>query len=99
MSEDGIEIHFDEKSGCLELACEPDAFAAYRNVAREHLKGFPDIPLEKVIEINVVDATSFTAHRNAPKRGMGGVLFGIVVAVILALALFGAYALLAKIGG
>ena len=53
MSQDGIEIHFDEKRGYLELACEPDAFAAYREVARDHLKDFPQVALEKVIELKL----------------------------------------------
>jgi len=97
MSQDGIEIHFDEKRGYLELACEPDAFAAYREVARDHLKDFPEVALEKVIELNIVDTATFVARRDAPKRRIGGLIFGLVVAVVLALAVLGAYALIAKI--
>lgn len=97
MAQDGIEIHFDEKHGYLQLACEPDAFAAYRSVALEHLKGFPDIPIDRVIEMNIVDTTTFVARRDAPKRRIGGLFFGIVVVVILALAVIGAYALVTKI--
>ena len=47
---DGIEIHYDEKRGRLELACEPDAFAPYRDLARQHLADMPEIRIEKVIE-------------------------------------------------
>jgi hypothetical protein len=54
MSQDGVEIHFDQKRGYLELACEPDAFAPYREIAREQLKEFPDISIDKVMEINIV---------------------------------------------
>jgi len=97
MSQNGIEIHFDEKHGCLRLACEPDAFAAYRSVAREHLKDFPDIPIDKVIEMNIVDTATFVARRDTPKRRIGGLIVCIIVAVILALALVGAYALISKI--
>lgn len=97
MAQDGIEIHFDEKHGYLQLACEPDAFATYRSVAREHLKDFADIPIDKVVEMNIVDATNFVARRDAPKRRIGGFLFGITVVAILALAVIGAYALIAKI--
>ena len=97
MSEDGIEIHFDEKRGYLEIACEPDAFAGYRDLARNHLKDFPEITLEKVMEINIVDTATFVARRNAPKHRIGGLIFGVVVAVVLALAAFGAYAVITKI--
>ena len=97
MSEDGIEIHFDEKRGYLQLACEPDAFAAYCSVAREHLKDFPDIPIDKVIEMHIVDTATFVARRDAPKRRIGGLVFGIFIAIILVLAIVGACALIAKI--
>lgn len=97
MSQDGIEIHFDEKHGYLRLACEPDAFAAYQSVAREHLKDFPDIPVDKVIEMNIVDTATFVARRDAPKRRIGGLFFGIIVVVIIALAVIGACALFTKI--
>ena len=41
---DGIEIHFDEKNGYLELACEPDAFAPYREIAKRQLAEIPGLP-------------------------------------------------------
>jgi len=96
MTKDGIEIHFDEKRGYLELACEPDAFAAYRDLARDHLKDLPEIPIDKVMELNIVDTATFVARRDAPKRRIGGLIFGLVVAVILALAVIGACALITK---
>ena len=68
MSQESIEIHFDEERGYLQLACEPDAFATYRNVAHEHLKDFPDIPIDKVIEINITNTATFVARNDAPKR-------------------------------
>jgi hypothetical protein len=96
MPKDGIEIHFDEKRGYLELACEPDAFASYRDLAREHLKDLPEIPLDKVVEMNIVDTATFVARRDAPKRRIGGLIIGFVVVVILVLAFVGACALIAK---
>ena len=65
---DGIEIHFDEKRGYLELACEPDAFAPYREFARTQLVDIPDVSLDKVIEIHIVDTATFVARRDAPRR-------------------------------
>jgi hypothetical protein len=97
MTQDGIEIHFDEKRGILELACEPDAFAAYRYVAREQLKDFPEIPLDKVVEMNIVDTATFVARRDAPRNRVLGMMVAILVAAILALALIGAWALIAKL--
>ncbi|EDY16737.1 hypothetical protein CfE428DRAFT_5700 [Chthoniobacter flavus Ellin428] len=97
MTQDGIEIHFDEKNGYLELACEPDAFAAYRNVAREHLKDFPGIPIHKIVEINIVDTATFVGRRGTAKRRIGNLFFGFVATVILALALIGAYALIRRL--
>jgi hypothetical protein len=97
MSKDGIEIHFDEKRGYLELACEPEAFSAYREIARDQLKDFPDISLDKVMEINIVDTSTFVARRDAPKRRIGGIAIGGVVVLILVLAVIGACAIIAKI--
>jgi hypothetical protein len=96
MSKDGIEIHFDEKRGYLELACEPDAFAAYRDLARDQLKDLPEIPVDKVMELNIVDTATFVARRDAPKQRIWSWIVGLVVAVILALAVVGACALIAK---
>ncbi len=97
MSQEGIEIHFDEKRGYLELACEPDAFAPYREIAREHLKDFPDISIDKVIEMNIVDTATLVARRDAPKNRIWGFIFGLLVIVVLILAIFGAYALITKV--
>jgi hypothetical protein len=94
---DGIEIHFDEKRGYLELACEPDAFAPYREIARDQLKDFPDIALEKVIEINIVDTATLVARRDAPKRRIGEIIVGLLIAAVIALAVIGAFAIIAKI--
>ena len=47
MTRDGIEIEFDEKRGYLHLACEADAFAPYREIAREQLKDIPDVSVAK----------------------------------------------------
>lgn len=99
MSQDGIEIHFDEKRGYLQLACEPDAFAAYLEVARKHLEVLPEITLDKVIEINITDTATFVARRDAPGHRLGGIIFGAAVVVILLLAVIGACALIAKIVG
>jgi hypothetical protein len=43
MSEEGIEIHYDAKRRMLELACESDAFAAFRDPARKQLCDLPEI--------------------------------------------------------
>ena len=55
---DGIEIRYDDRRGYLELACEPDAFALYREVAHRQLSGFSEIPIEKVTEINVINSAA-----------------------------------------
>jgi hypothetical protein len=83
-----MEIHFDEKRGYLELGCEPDAFAAYRELARSQLADFPEISMDKVIEVNVVDMATFVARRDAPRRRVwdwavtGLILLVLVFAVI-----------------
>jgi hypothetical protein len=97
MSQDGVEIHFDQKRGYLELACEPDAFAPYREIAREQLKEFPDISIDKVMEINIVDTETFVARRDAPKRRIGGIVVGGLVVLVLVLAVIGVCAIIAKI--
>lgn len=97
MREIGIEIHFDEKRGYLEIACEPDEFTPYREIAREQLKDFPEIQFKKVIEMNIVDIATFVARRDAPKRRMGDLIIGLVVVAILSLALVGACAVITRI--
>jgi hypothetical protein len=96
MSHDGIEIHFDEKRGHLELGCERDAFASYRDLAREHLNGIPDIPIDKVVEISIVDTATFVARREAPKRRLWDIAFAVFVVALLILAVVGAYAIIAR---
>src|SRR5262245_30066019 len=93
---DGIEIHFDETRGYLELACEPDAFAPYRALARKQLADFPEIDVDKVIEINIVDTATYVARRDAPRNQILGIIIGIVIVGILVLAAVGALALFAR---
>ncbi len=97
MPKDGIEIHFDEKRGYLELACEPVAFASYRELARNHLRDFPEIQIDRVIEMNIVDTATFVARRHAPRRRISGTIAGILVALVLVLAAIGACTIIAKI--
>jgi hypothetical protein len=96
MPKDGIEIHFDEQRGYLELACEPDAFASYRDLARDQLKDLPEIPINEVIEMNIIDMATFVARREAPKRRIGGLAIAVAVVIILPLALIGAYAVIKR---
>lgn len=97
MSQDSIEIHFDEKRGYLQLACEPDAFAAYLVMTRKHLEVLPEIALDKVVEINIIDTATSVARRGAPARRLVDLIFGVVVVAILVLAVIGACSLVAKI--
>lgn len=81
---DGIEVHFDEKRGCLDLACEPDAFAAYLALAKDHLEGVPDIDFNRVKEINIADTVAFVAERES----VASKLFWAAVAVCFAIVMF-----------
>jgi hypothetical protein len=94
---DGIEIHFDQKRGRLDLACEPEAFARYRELAREDLREFPGISMDRVAEICIVDVASYAKKRGAPKGPLGSVLFGLALVVILALAVIGAMTVLNRV--
>jgi hypothetical protein len=87
---DGIEIHFNEKRGYLELACEPDAFAPYRELARHQLSDFPDIPIDRVLELNIVDTATFVARRNAPRRQLLDYSVTFSIGLVLCLAAVGA---------
>lgn len=97
MVKDGIEIHYDEKRGYVQLACEPDAFAAYREIAREHLKDFSEIPIDHVIEMNIIDTTTFVSRRDVPKRRIRDLIFGAILVLILALAVIGARAVVVQV--
>ena len=86
---DGIEMHFDEKRGCLELACEPDAFAPYREIAREQLVDFPEIPIDQIIEINIVDSVEYVARRGEPDRRIGAYALAALLIAVVSLAAVG----------
>ncbi|MBE7157816.1 MAG: hypothetical protein INR62_05180 [Rhodospirillales bacterium] len=96
MSE-GIEIHYDDKRQYLELACEPDAFAAYRGVARQHLSDFPEIDIDRVIEIHIMDTATFVRRRNAPRRRIWDAVFIVLLVLVLTLAAIGAISLAARV--
>jgi hypothetical protein len=95
MSQDCFEIHFDEKRGHLELACEPDAFAIYREVVRGQLKDMPQVPLDKVVEINIVDSAAYVTRR-ANLHTMGSLVMGLFIVIVLVLAAVGAWAVISK---
>jgi len=90
---DGIEIHYDDKRGYLELACEPDAFAQYREVARQQLSDFPEIEVDKVLEISIVDTTRFVARRSESRHKYFGIIVGAAVCGIVFLAVIGVISL------
>jgi hypothetical protein len=94
---DGIEIHFDETRGYLALGCEPDAFAKYRAIAREQLKDFPEIPVDKVIEINLVDTATFVARRDAPRKRIGDLIICGVIIIVVCLAAYGGVVLCGRL--
>jgi hypothetical protein len=81
---DGIEVHFHDERGYLELACEPDAFAAYVALAKDHLDGVPDIDFNRVKEINIADTAAFVAERES----VASKLFWAAVAVCFVIVMF-----------
>ena len=74
--QDGIEVHFDEKRGRLELACEPDSFALFRDLAAKELRGLDNINFGKVQEIEILDVDTCVARREAPRSRL--LLIGFV---------------------
>jgi hypothetical protein len=94
---DGIEIHYDPKSGRLDLGCEPDAFAPYRALALKQLEDFPDIRLEYVVQINVIDSEAHFAKRAKFRSPFRTIVVGTALAAVGALAVFGAVVLIGRI--
>ena len=92
----GIEIHYDDKRQYLELACEPDAFAAYREVARQHLSDFPEIDIDRVVEFNIMDTATVVRRREAPRRRVWDIVFDFLLVLVLTLAVIGAISLVAR---
>jgi hypothetical protein len=68
MTDESIEIHFDERRGHLELACGADAFKSFRNFAENELKDFPDIEFDKVSTIEILDTAAFVARRDSNRN-------------------------------
>ena len=95
--QDGIEIHFNEKSGYLQLDCEPDAFAAYLELARKDLQGFPDVSLDKVREIYIIKIPADATQLGPQPRGIRQLMFFSIVFIILGLAVSGAISLIGKL--
>ena len=91
MQHEGIEIHFDDKHGLLELACEPDAFASFRELSRTMLVDFAEIQFDKVVEITIIDSHTAIAKRNQPgRRFRDWTIVGIVTSVFAGLFFFAA---------
>jgi hypothetical protein len=69
-SRDGIEIHWDDRSCYLSLACEPDAFERFRSLAKEQLKDLPELPVERAETIEpalfTINLQSDKSHRVIP---------------------------------
>ena len=96
---DGIEIHYDEKRSYLSLACEPDAFAPYREIARSQLEDFGEIPIDDVRELQVLDVEAHVAWRDRPRKQVFDWVFGLIIISILGLAVIGALSLISKLFG
>jgi hypothetical protein len=99
LPQDGIEIHFDDKRGFLELACEPDAFRQYLDLARRDMEPFPEIDVGRVIELHITDTATFVARRDAPRRRLWDVVFGVSIMGMVVLAAFGGYVLITRLLG
>jgi hypothetical protein len=91
---EGIEIHFDDKRGVLELACEPDAFRPYLDLVRKDMEPFSEINVDQVIELHITDTAKFVARREAPRQQLWDSMLGISFVVTIGFALFGAYSLI-----
>lgn len=96
---EGIEIHFDDKRGVLNLSCEPDAFRPYLDLARRDMEAFPEIDMDRVIELNITDTATFVARRDTPRRQFWDIVFGVSIMATIVLAVFGAYVLITRLFG
>ncbi|MEX1231865.1 MAG: hypothetical protein WEB58_16590 [Planctomycetaceae bacterium] len=86
---DGIKIIYEEERQFLSLVCEPDAFVRYRELARENLADLPEINVDEVVELVIVDFAALEARRDAPKKRLWEMLGVGIFLVILALAVIG----------
>lgn len=86
---EGIEILFDTNRGYLRLACEPDAFRPYLELARRDVEAFPEIDTSKVIELCIIDTATFVARRDAPRKRFLDAIFSVLICVAVGLAAFG----------
>lgn len=91
---DGFEIHYDEKLGRLDLACEPEAFAPYQELARSNLHEFPEILLDKVTEICITDVKRRSERKVGVLDSIMAYSFIVVFFLVLVLAFIGACSIL-----
>ena len=95
----GIEIHFDDNRRVLELACEPDSFRSYLDLARRDLESFPEIDVDKVVELYITDTATFVSRRDAPKRRYRDIALVVLIIGTVSLAVFGAFVLIMRLLG
>lgn len=88
-NDDSFEIHYDEKRGRLELACTPQSYNKFRNFVSKELADFGEIDLDRVREIEILDAHSITAGAPSPLRSAGCIAVVIVVIVVCTLVVIG----------
>ena len=86
---DGIEVHFDSKRGYLELACEPDAFIPYLELARQQLKELSELSFDTIVEINVTNASTSVGRANTLQQRIVSAVLGVFIVSTFILSLIG----------
>lgn len=79
-----IEIHWDERSGYLSLACGEDAFERFRQVVKQELKCLPEISVDQVVTVEISDTRKIVARRDSPR---GWLWFALIAAALFAIVL------------
>ena len=81
--DDSFEVHYDEKRGHLELACAPKSYKKFRDFIFEELADFEDINLDRVREIEILDAYTISDRRPSKIQNAGCIALAIILGGIL----------------
>jgi hypothetical protein len=81
--DDSFEVHYDEKRGHLELACAPKSYRRFRDFVSEELADFKEINLDRVREIEILDAHSITGQSPSNLQNAGCIALAIILCAIL----------------
>ena len=82
--DDGFKVHYDQKRGRLEIACDTGSYKRFRDLVSHQFTDIPEINFDNVVEIEILDSAKFVARGDTMRssimmRGLIGIV-GLIFA-------------------